>query len=91
MLATTRTLRATDIKIFIDTEHLYVGETLEHVRVFDVLRIHVGPVPPALRLMGEDEEVEEDEGIWNRDPLTLVLFAPPSKPSRVLVERVKRH
>ncbi|KAI0442998.1 HET-domain-containing protein [Xylaria telfairii] len=77
MLATTRNLTATDIKIFIDTEHLYVGDTLEHVRVFDVLRIHVGPVPPPLRLMGEDEELEEDEGIWNWDPLTLVLFASP--------------
>ncbi|KAI0427322.1 HET-domain-containing protein [Xylaria sp. FL1042] len=76
MLATTQTLRATDIKIFIDAEHLFAGEPLENVRVFDVLRIHIGPVP-------EKCSRSIQEGAWHEDPLVLVLFRSPTGRPRV--------
>ncbi|KAI0973443.1 heterokaryon incompatibility protein-domain-containing protein [Xylaria arbuscula] len=46
MLEAARNLTATNIKIFIDSEYLWTGKSLYKVRVFDVLRIHVGPVSP---------------------------------------------
>ncbi|KAI1758258.1 HET-domain-containing protein [Xylaria castorea] len=82
MLATTQTLRATDIKIFIDAEHLYTAESLENVRVFDALRIHVGSVPRYSE--------SPDEGVWNWEPLTLVLFASPTGQSVVDGFRIGR-
>ncbi|KAI1290479.1 heterokaryon incompatibility protein-domain-containing protein [Xylaria venustula] len=46
MLEEVRNLMATNIKIFIDSEHLWSGESLDKVRVLDTLRIHVGLVSP---------------------------------------------
>ncbi|KAI1172382.1 HET-domain-containing protein [Nemania sp. FL0916] len=64
MLEEVRDLPATNVKIFIDSEHLYTAESLDKVRVFDVLRIHVGLVSP------------ERSFVWNCVPL--VMFTSPT-------------
>ncbi|KAJ3564934.1 hypothetical protein NPX13_g7676 [Xylaria arbuscula] len=75
MLEAARDLEATNIMIFIDSEHLWNGESLEKVEVFDALRIHVGPWL-------------EEEGTVDLGYVTLIMFASPCNtpelPTRVI-------
>ncbi|KAI0193495.1 HET-domain-containing protein [Astrocystis sublimbata] len=65
MLDAARALADTNVKIFIDGEHLWRGDSLDKVRVFDALRIHLGPVP-----------VEQDG--FDSDCVTLIMFRSPT-------------
>ncbi|KAI1331913.1 heterokaryon incompatibility protein-domain-containing protein [Xylariaceae sp. FL0255] len=80
MLSETKSLEATDVRIYLDSDYLWPGEGLEEDHAFDVLRVQIGP---ARRRSG-------DEGLWDWEPLTFVMSTPPTAPCAVDGFRVGR-
>lgn len=68
----------TDIKICLNSSHVYFTRPLDEVRVFDQLLVHVGPVrETAASSNGSAEEEDDDDGeAWDWEPLVLTLSTP---------------
>ncbi|KAI1394353.1 HET-domain-containing protein [Hypoxylon trugodes] len=67
----------TDLKLAINSHHVYFLDTLDSVRVFDQILVQVGII------QNLDEATPDDDQHWGFDPLALTLTVPREEAVRV--------
>ena len=72
MFASAKELPVSDIKICINSSHIYASDTIDQVQVFDHLLVHVGPIA-AHDEVSDSASFEQDGLDWDWDPLILTL------------------